>query len=62
MAHDRNKHYATCGWCGLIGKESELPDDPNHECGKDECPNCKKENFISCCLDSYEAAENYEPE
>lgn len=60
MTHDRAKHYAKCGFCGWIGLESELPEDP-HECGKDKCPKCKYENFISCCFDSYEDAENYEP-
>lgn len=60
--HDRDEHYAKCGYCGWIGFESELPDDFNHECGKDQCPECKKENFISCCFESYEEAEEYFPQ
>ena len=47
--HPRDKHYARCGFCGWVGKEIELPGD-THECGKDECPKCGKEYFITCCL------------
>ena len=55
MAHEN--HYAKCGGCGWIGKESELPSDPNHECGKDQCPECKEEDVITCCFHSYEDAK-----
>lgn len=57
--HDRDRHFAVCSSCGWIGSESELPDDPNHKCGKDECPECKVENFITCCYESYKEAEKY---
>ena len=59
MNHNRDKHYAKCHYCGWIGLETELPDDENHSCGKDECPECKTENFISCCHETYEIAEEY---
>lgn len=57
MAHDN--HYATCTYCGWVGKESELPVDPDgHPCGADKCPSCGTEGFISCCYKSYEGAES----
>jgi len=59
LEHDRSSHFAVCSSCRWIGIESDLHDDPHHECGKDECPECKAENFITCCYESYEAAEKY---
>ena len=55
MAH--KNHYAHCGYCGWTGEEDELPPDDNHVCGKDQCPECKQEGFISCCYKSLEGAE-----
>jgi len=58
MTHDREAHFFSCGACGYVGPETELPDDPKHRCGKDECPECKAKWCINCCYPSYEDAEN----
>ncbi len=42
-----------CGYCGYVGMNSELPPDDSpkpHPCGKDQCPECGEEGYISCCL------------
>lgn len=56
--HFRSEHWFRCGACGYIGTEDELPDDPRHSCGKDECPECKRPWCITCCYETREAAEN----
>lgn len=43
-------HYARCGYCGWFGLEIELSQKSGHPCGDDKCPECGKENFITCCL------------
>lgn len=57
-AHPRAEHYFLCGACGHVGTEDELPPDPEHPCGKDECPQCGRANCITCCYPTFEAAEN----
>ena len=59
-AHPRSEHWFRCGACGYVGTEDELPDDPEHPCGKDECPQCGADNCISCCYLTEEAAENHD--
>jgi hypothetical protein len=46
--HPRDKHYFICNHCGYSGKETEL-EESTHPCGKDKCPECGEEGFISCC-------------
>jgi hypothetical protein len=59
MQHGHEGHYFHCAYCGYVGEEKELPADPDgHECGKDECPECGMEGFITCCYESIEEAEN----
>ena len=59
MAHDN--HWFRCNYCGKIGKESELPVDPDgHECGKDTCPVCGVNGFIVCCFISEDDATDRE--
>ena len=53
MSH--KNHWFACNWCGYTGKESELEED-GHQCGKDKCPTCEIEGFISCCFESKEEA------
>lgn len=49
-----------CGACGYVGHNRELPWDPAHACGKDECPECGVGGCITCCFRSEEAAEKGE--
>lgn len=55
MAHEGE--YFKCAGCGAVGEESELPPDPDHECGKDECPYCHATSVILCCFTSQHNAE-----
>ena len=56
MIERKQKSWAVCGSCGWVGKTTDLINDPDgHPCGKDECPECKDENCISCCLTEAEA-------
>jgi len=57
--YDRSKHYFKCGYCGYIGLESELEEDPNNQCGRDKCPDCEMEYFISGSYETYDEADEY---
>lgn len=42
--------WARCSSCEEFFENSLLIPDPNHPCGKDECPLCGAQGSISCCL------------
>ena len=57
---DNTLAWARCGNCGWIGTNAELPRDPKHKCGADECPSCHTGGCITCCYASEQAAESGE--